>query len=310
MSTHVCLTSRALGAESVFFPEMDTRVQASVEGVADRFGGDFDMREVKDWRDLVRGWNGDVVHLTMYGEDVDTFFETHSLKDPLIIVGSQKVPREVYDLADHNVSVGNQPHSEVAALAIFLDRHNRSRLPDLGSGKLAVLPSKSGKRVINYEDIPSAQQCYELLSEKGMDQELFKHTMAVLQRTLELHDVHGGNLSLLIAGALLHDIGRTVTHGVEHGVEGGKIIREQGWDKELAHIVERHIGGGITKEEAVAQDLPARNYLPVTLEEKLVCHADNTAGGQERFLDIIKRTEKAGFTESARRMHDLKEELG
>ncbi len=310
MSTHVCLTARALGAKNVFFTELDSRVEESVKGVTDRFGGDFEMSEAKDWRGLVKEWTGDVVHLTMYGEDIDKFFENHSPKDPLIIVGSQKVPREVYDLADYNVAVGSQPHSEVAALAIFMDRFNRSKVPDLTHGKLSVLPSNSGKRVINYDKIPSAEECYTLLSESGMDEALFKHTMAVLQQTLELYEVHGGDLRLLIAGALLHDIGRTVIHGVEHGVEAGNIIREQGWDKELVNIVERHVGGGITKEEALEQVLPAKDYLPETLEEKIICHADNTAGGQGRFEDMIRRTREAGFSASAQRMLKLRDELG
>lgn len=310
LSTHVCLTARALGAKEVYFPELDPRVESSVVGVTDRFGSDFNIKEAKNWRKLVQEWDGDVVHLTMYGVDIDEFYHEQDPKDPLIIVGSQKIPREVYEMADHNVSVGNQPHSEVAALAIFMDRYNGRNIPQLSDGKMAVLPSEKGKRVINYDKIPSAELCYRLMHERGMDQGLFMHTMAVLQRTLELYDVHGGDLRLLMAGALLHDIGRTVTHGVEHGVESGKIVEEMGWDDELVNIVERHIGGGITKKEAKEQGLPAKDYLPVTLEERIICHADNTAGGIERFEDMVKRTREAGFSASAERMLKLRNELG
>ncbi|MGM0404555.1 MAG: HDIG domain-containing metalloprotein [Thermoplasmatota archaeon] len=147
------------------------------------------------------------------------------------------------------------------------------------------------------------------MNDRGMDVGLMKHTMEVLERTLEIHEKFDGNLKLLMAGALLHDIGRTVTHGVEHGVEGGKIIREQGWDEELARIVERHIGGGITREEAEEHGLPARNLLPETLEEKIVCHADNTAGGKERFYDLIDRIEQAGYHKSVERMEELAKEF-
>ncbi|MFO7768050.1 MAG: HDIG domain-containing protein, partial [bacterium] len=145
--------------------------------------------------------------------------------------------------------------------------------------------------------------------ERGMDEPLMEHTMDVLDRTLELYQKWGGDLKLLIAGALLHDIGRTVTHGVEHGVEGAKLVREQGWHEEVAKIVERHMGGGITKEEAQEQGLPSKDYVPETLEERLVCFADKTAGGRDRFQDMLKRTEEAGFKESAERMRELAEEF-
>ncbi len=310
MSTHVCLTARAFGTKNVYFTKIGSIIENSVKGVTERFGGDFSIKEEKDWRDLVKRWDGDVIHLTMYGEDIDKFFTSTEVKNPLVIVGSQKVPREVYELADFNVSVGNQPHSEVAALAVFLDRFNRGSIANLAKGNMSVLPSKDGKRVINYHSIPTADECYRLLLELGMEQALMEHTMAVLQQTLELYDIHGGDIRLLTAGALLHDIGRTVTHGVEHGLEGGKIVLERGWDKELAFIVERHVGGGITSEEAESQGLPAKDYLPKNLEEKLVCHADNTAGGQSRFDEILRRTEKAGFHDSAERMRRLMEEFG
>ncbi|MFW6375766.1 MAG: HD domain-containing protein [Thermoplasmatota archaeon] len=134
---------------------------------------------------------------------------------------------------------------------------------------------------------------------------VIEHSMDVLERALELHDKFGGDLKLIVAAAILHDVGRSVTHGVEHGIEGGKIAREEGWHEELALIIERHIGGGITKEEAEEQGLPVKSYVPETLEEKLICHADNTAGGKERFDDLINRTENAGYKDSAERMREL-----
>lgn len=310
MSTHICLTARALGAREVFFLERDPHIEDTVNKVTKRFGGNFRMRQESDWRGMVKNWSGDVIHLTMYGQDLDDFLNTHEVDDPLIIVGSQKVPREVYDISDHNVAVGSQPHSEVAALAIFMDRLNGYKIPSLSPGEVAVLPSEKGKRVIDYEKIPSADECYSLLVEAGADDDLISHTMAVLQRTLELHSVHGGDLRLLVAGALLHDIGRTITHGVEHALKGGEILSERGYHRSLIDIVERHIGGGITREEARGQGLPFKDYLPKTLEEKLVCHADNTAGGEERFNNLLDRTEGAGYHQSARRMRLLREELG
>ncbi|MBS3782330.1 MAG: HDIG domain-containing protein [Candidatus Thermoplasmatota archaeon] len=309
MTTHVGLTSRAFGLDRMYMPKLDRDIKESLEDVADRFGGDFRVEEEEDWKHLIERWEGDTIHLTMYGEDINRFFEKNEIKNPLIIVGSKKVPRKVYDIADHNVAVGAQPHSEVASLAVFLDRYNNRSITKLKGGEISILPSKSEKRVIDHSNIPTAEECYRFAREKGMDDDLMKHTMAVLDRALHLQESNGGDLRLVIAGALLHDVGRTVTHGVDHGVEGAHLIKEQGWSEELAKIVERHIGGGITREEAEEVDLPLRNYVPETLEEKIVCHADNTAGGKERFEQQIERTEEQGYHKSAKRMRKFAEEF-
>ena len=76
-------------------------------------------------------------------------------------------------------------------------------------------------------------------------------------------------------GGLLHDIGRSRTHGIDHAVIGAAIAAEKGLSDKLVHIIERHIGAGITKDEAVALGLPAKDYLPETTEEKIVAYADN-----------------------------------
>lgn len=293
----------------MYLPNIDERIKQTLEDVTGRFGGSFSVREIDNWRGLIENWSGDVIHLTMYGEDIDTFFEGKNIENPLIIVGAEKVPSEVYDKTDYNVSVGNQPHSEVAALAVFLDRYKGRKLSKKYDGDLGIIPRKKGKKIVDYSDIPSASECFKFMIERDMNQSLIIHTLNVLDRTLELHERFGGDLKLLVAGSLLHDIGRTVTHDVAHGVEGGRIVREEGWDEDLAKIVERHIGGGITREEAGKQDLPSRDYLPETLEEKIICHADNTAGGEERFYDLIERTKKAGFHKSVERMKKLAKEF-
>lgn len=306
MTTHVGLTARAFGADTMYLPKVDKKIENTLSDVTDRFGGNFELKEQRDWRKLVRDWDGDIVHLTMYGEDIDKFFEEENeIDEPLIIVGAEKVPREVYDMSDYNIAVGSEPHSEVAALAVFMDRLNERKIDRKTGGEISVLPSERGKRVVNYSSVPSARDCYEYLNEIDIEDGVIEHSMDVLERALELHDKFGGDLKLIVAAAILHDVGRSVTHGVEHGIEGGKIAREEGWHEELALIIERHIGGGITKEEAEEQGLPVKSYVPETLEEKLICHADNTAGGKERFDDLINRTENAGYKDSAERMREL-----
>ena len=124
ISTHVALTSRALGAEKIIFTEEDKHVKESVERIVDSWGGDFKFEVVKSWRTYTKRFkdNGIVVHLTMYGENINKIMTeirediSKTNKNLLLIIGAEKVPREAYDLADYNLSVGNQPHSEVAVV--------------------------------------------------------------------------------------------------------------------------------------------------------------------------------------------------
>ena len=87
------------------------------------------------------------------------------------------------------------------------------------------------------------------------------------------------DLKLVESGALLHDLGRGKTHGIEHGAVGGQMARQLGMPMELAHIIERHVGAGLSQEEAQRNKLPRGNYIPETLEEKIVCYADKLIEG-------------------------------
>jgi len=146
----VALTARALGADEVWVSTKDESLERSVRGVVDRFGGPFAVKTGVEWRKAIRSWEGTVVHLTMYGERLSEALPTIPGDGLLIVVGAEKVPREVYDLAHRNVSVGNQPHSEVAALAIFLDRlKGGSTLERDTKGRMTIVPNPRGKTVVD-----------------------------------------------------------------------------------------------------------------------------------------------------------------
>jgi len=91
-------------------------------------------------------------------------------------------------------------------------------------------------------------------------------------------------------GAILHDIGRSKSHGIDHGVKGSEILRNSEFS-EFARICETHIGAGIDREEAISLGLPAKDYLPKTLEEKVIAHADNITEETEQ-IPIYKAIEK------------------
>ena len=150
VTTHVALTARAFGAQEVWVSTKDIALGKTVESIVARFGGDFVIKTGVKWREAIRSWTGKVVHLTMYGERLNDALKSIKGQDLLVVVGAEKVPREVYELADVNVSVGNQPHSEIAALAVLMHRLTDDDIlyRDL-DGRLTVLPNPRGKTVVD-----------------------------------------------------------------------------------------------------------------------------------------------------------------
>ncbi len=150
VTTHVALTARALGAKGILVSTKDEELEESVRDVVKRFGGDFSIKTGVKWKEVIRHFDGIVVHLTMYGVHIDDALPRVVDEKIMIVVGAEKVPGEVYQMADFNIGVGNQPHSEVAALAIFLDRlRGGEGLRTDFKGKIRVIPCERGKRVVN-----------------------------------------------------------------------------------------------------------------------------------------------------------------
>lgn len=126
----------------------------------------------------------------------------------------------------------------------------------------------------------------ELLGMEKTPENVIEHSQAVCKKAMKIAaNFDNVDTDLIRKGALLHDIGRSRTHGIEHAIEGVKIAKEHGYSQDVLNIIERHIGAGITAEEAVKLGLPEKSYLPQTLEEKIVAHADNLISGSEE-VDI------------------------
>jgi tRNA (cytidine56-2'-O)-methyltransferase len=147
MSTHVGLVARAFGADSIVYSgDDDPTVMDSVRRVVGEWGGPFEVRYEKGWRRVIENFDGVKVHLTMYGEPFEGIVETLKGEDLLVIVGGEKVPAEVYRMVHYNLAIGNQPHSEVAALAVFLYELGGLKGKFEGARR-EVMPQKRGKKV-------------------------------------------------------------------------------------------------------------------------------------------------------------------
>jgi tRNA (cytidine56-2'-O)-methyltransferase len=157
VTTHVGLTGRALGASGMILTANDKSVAESIERVDKAWGGGFWVKIGVSYRSAMKKWKdegGIVVHLTMYGinmpDCIGAIREEFKEKKILVVVGAEKVPGEVYQLADYNIAVGNQPHSEIAALSLFLDwlQQGREFEKVFVDGELKIIPTEHGKSVV------------------------------------------------------------------------------------------------------------------------------------------------------------------
>jgi len=164
LTTHCALTARALCASGFILADIeDKSIEKTVKGITQHWGGDFTFEMGTSWRNVVRDWKnqgGIVVHLTAYGENIQGSNAISRIRETekniLLLVGSQKVPGEFYspEVSDFNIGVGNQPHSECSALAIFLDRffEGKELTVEFEKAQVQIIPQEHGKNVkVNQE---------------------------------------------------------------------------------------------------------------------------------------------------------------
>ena len=161
ITTHLALVARAFGAiRIVIAGDEDKNLIKTINEVSFEWGGNFQLEIIPDneWNIFIKNWKSDnknrVVHLTMYGENLSIFEKSKDFenikKHPrnlLVVVGGKKIPGKVFQYADWNIAISNQPHSEVSSLAIFLDHF----LPDalqihFSNAQKQIIPSLDGKK--------------------------------------------------------------------------------------------------------------------------------------------------------------------
>ncbi|MCX6642829.1 MAG: TIGR00295 family protein [Candidatus Bathyarchaeota archaeon] len=166
--------------------------------------------------------------------------------------------------------------------------------------------------------VPTREESLKLLKQAECSQGVIEHCQMVTRIALRLASSlqakgYRVDIRLIESGAILHDIGRSVTHGVEHGALGGQIARKLGIDDAVARIIERHVGAGLTDEEAQKNRLPPGEYIPRTMEEKIVCYADKLTEGDHEVpigVEMEKLTAELGSSHSAiKRLKNLHTEI-
>lgn len=307
------LTARAFGASRMLVDTPDEDLERTINSVTDNFGGHFSIITGVNPIKTLRGTDALKVHLTMYGlpmqDHLDEIRDRWRKNGLIVVVGASKVPFEFYEESDFNISVTNQPISEVSALGVFLDHLFQGKELDSSlRGKMTVEPSPMGKIV---RVIPNEEQCVGIMKKFGASEQIMRHCKAVASLAVELSIKSGANVDLVRAGSLLHDIGRTSTNGIYHALIGSRILRETNVDERIVRIVERHTGAGIPKEEAIVLGLGYVDYVPVTLEEKIVAHADNLYSGESKMSlsEVLRKYNEKGLIAAAKRIEALHQEL-
>jgi len=155
----------------------------------------------------------------------------------------------------------------------------------------------------------------ELLKKEGCSEDIIRHSVTVSENALKVAKKINDRIdeNVVEIGGLLHDIGRSKTNSVFHGIEGAKILKKYNIDPVFIDICKNHLGSGIEKEEAEKLELPKGDYIPKTREERLIAYIDNLVIGDrfvsfdsalENFKDRIKNER------SVKRFLEMNEEFG
>jgi len=153
VTTHVALVARSFGAQKIYMNEVNPEIKQTISSINKTWGGNFKIEIILEWKKIIKEKKNagvKIVHLTMYGQSINSVETKIRNEDKiLIVVGAEKVPREIYELADYNVAVGNQPHSEISALGILLDRIHEGKQFELKfeNPERVIIPQEQGKDV-------------------------------------------------------------------------------------------------------------------------------------------------------------------
>ena len=144
------------------------------------------------------------------------------------------------------------------------------------------------------ETLPNSDFAFDLLKILKVSYHVRRHSLKVAEKALEIAEkINDKDIDkdLIEIGGILHDIGRSKTHDFKHGIIGADILKERGFSKRLSRICETHMLGGLDNEDAKQVGLPEGDYMPLTLEEKIICLADKYIAGTKD-VSIEQRFEK------------------
>jgi len=159
----------------------------------------------------------------------------------------------------------------------------------------------------------------DLLIQAGLATRDLEHSIHVAQKALEIAERTGSDLDMDLVGrgALLHDLGKGKSKGIDHGKAGAELGVTLGLPESITIIMEKHVNAGLTEDEARELGLPSKDYSPSRLEEKIVIYSDKLVDiishpdrivdseieAEHRFKEILEQYPKLAKSEKAFQRH-------
>ena len=158
---------------------------------------------------------------------------------------------------------------------------------------------------------PNDRECIAILKEAGCKKRVMYHCCTVRSVADEMVKGLDADAELVTAGALLHDLGRSVDHTIRHAIIGAGIAESLGLPKEIVEIIRKHIGAGLDEMDIREFNLPVADYIPRTIEEKIVAHADNLVSDDRvvHHLHACEKLIRKGSERGAAKIERLHSEL-
>ena len=167
---------------------------------------------------------------------------------------------------------------------------------------------KGGRRLSTY---PSESDCLRILRDAGCKKRVIIHCCTVRTVAEEMMKKIDCDRDLVVAGAMLHDLGRAKDHSILHAMIGAQMAEDLGLPSEVVEIIRKHTGAGLDQQDIDEMGLPQGDYVPRTIEEKIVAHSDNMVSDNAvvNHMHSVEKLMMKGSRRGAQKVENLHLEL-
>ncbi|MCQ2086396.1 MAG: HDIG domain-containing protein [archaeon] len=158
---------------------------------------------------------------------------------------------------------------------------------------------------------PSESECIDILRNAGCEKRVIVHCCTVRTVAEQFMKKIKCDRDVVIAGSMLHDIGRAKDHSIFHAAIGADMAANLGLPSKIVDIIRKHTGAGLDFQDVMDMGLPPGDYMPSTIEEKIVAHSDNMVSDNSVVPHIysVNKLVKKGIIRGAFRIQSLHSEL-
>ena len=158
---------------------------------------------------------------------------------------------------------------------------------------------------------PTESECIRILKDAGCKKRVIIHCCTVRTVAEEMMKKIDCDRDLVVAGAMLHDLGRAKDHSILHAMIGAQMAEDLGLPSEVVEIIRKHTGAGLDQQDIDEMGLPQGDYVPRTIEEKIVAHSDNMVSDNAvvNHMHSVEKLMMKGSRRGAQKVENLHLEL-